>query len=142
MSVALTPDVIVYLCANCLPQGANLPRQWEQDGARVVVREIPCSGRMDGRYLMRAMEGGARGFCVVGCPKGDCTLSEGNYRAEIRVRTIGRLLEEIGLSAERAQMVHFSPNDPPRRLEQLVRDTVGRICDAGDSAWMEQRKQA
>jgi len=142
MSIALTPDVIVFLCANCLPQDVNIPRQWEEDGARVLVREVPCSGKMDGRYLMRAVEGGARGFCVVGCLKGDCRLAEGNYRAEVRVRTIGRLLEEIGLSPERARMVHFSPGDSPRQLEQLVRGTVARICKAGESTCTEQRKQA
>ena len=131
MPEALSPDVVVYLCTNCIPQGVNLPRQWNQDGSRVLVREVPCSGKMDGQYLLHALEGGARGFCVVACPRGDCRLSQGNYRAEIRVRTVQRLLEEIGLSPERAQLVHFSPADPPPQLEQLARSTVERICALG-----------
>jgi len=142
MPEAFCPDVIVYLCTNCIPRGADLPRQWDQDGAHVLVREIPCSGKMDGRYLMHAIEGGVRGFCVVACLKGDCHLAEGNYRSEIRVRTIRRLLEEIGLSPELAQMVHFSPTDPPQRLEQLVRSTVARICAAGGATYTENRMQA
>ena len=97
------------------------------------MREVPCSGKTDGQYLMHAMEGGARGLCVVACPKGDCRLSQGNYRAEVRVLTVRRLLEEIGLPPERAQMVHFSPDDPPRQLEQLVRSTVERICALGEN---------
>ena len=133
MSNSLSPDVVVYLCTNCIPQGADLPRQWDQEGARVLVREVPCSGKTDGQYLMHAMEGGARGLCVVACPKGDCRLSQGNYRAEVRVLTVRRLLEEIGLPPERAQMVHFSPDDPPRQLEQLVRSTVERICALGEN---------
>jgi len=133
MPEALSPDVVVYLCTNCIPQGVDLPRQWDQDGSRILVREVPCSGKMDGQYLLHAMEGGARGFCVVACPKGDCHLSQGNYRAEIRVRTVRRLLAEIGLPPERAQLVHFSQVDPPRRLEQLVRSTVERICAMGDN---------
>jgi len=133
MPEALSPDVVVYLCTNCIPQGVNLPRQWNQDGSRILVREVPCSGKMDGQYLLHAMEGGARGLCVVACPKGDCHLSQGNYRAEIRVRTVRRLLAEIGLSPERAQLVHFSPVDPPPQLEQLVRSTVERICALGEN---------
>jgi len=133
MPEALSPDVVVYVCANCLPPGDRLPHQWIQDGARVLVREVPCSGKMDGQYLLHALEGGARGFCVVACPKGDCHLAQGNYRAEVRVRTVQRLLAEIGLPPERAQLVHFSPDDPLRQLDQLVRGTVGRICALGES---------
>jgi coenzyme F420-reducing hydrogenase delta subunit len=60
-------------------------------------------------------------------------LSQGNYRAEIRVRTVRRLLEEIGLPPERARLVHFSQVDPPRRLEQLVRSTVEQIVAMGEN---------
>ena len=133
MSEALSPDVVVYLCTNCIPQGTRLPRQWSQDGARVLVREVPCSGKMDGQYLLHALEGGARGICVVACPKGECHLAQGNYRAEVRIRTVQRLLTEIGLPPEHAQLVHFSPDDPPQQLEQLVRGTVERICALGES---------
>lgn len=133
MSEVLSPDVVVYVCTNCIPQGSHLPRQWSQDGARVLVREVPCSGKMDGQYLLHALEGGVRGLCVVACPKGDCHLAQGNYRAEVRIRTIRRLLTEIGLAAEQAQLVHFSPDDPPRQLEQLVRSTVERLSALGES---------
>lgn len=133
MPEALSPDVIVFLCTNCIPRGMNLPRQWNRDGSRILVREVPCSGKTDGQYLLHAMEGGARGLCVVACPKGDCRLSQGNYRAEVRIRTVRRLLEEIGLPAERAQLAHFSPADPPRQLEQLVRSKVERICALGEN---------
>lgn len=133
MPQLLNPDVVVYVCANCLPQSGHLPRQWRQDGARVLVREVPCSGKMDGQYLLHALEGGGRGLCVVACPKGECHLAQGNYRAEIRVRTVQRLLDEIGLEPERAQLLHFSPDDPPGELEQCVRDAVERICALGES---------
>jgi coenzyme F420-reducing hydrogenase delta subunit len=126
-------DVIVYVCANCIPRGSRLPRQWRQDGARVLVREVPCSGKVDGLYLLNALEGGVRGLCVVVCPKGDCQLAQGNYRAEVRIRTIRRLLSEIGIEPERAEFAHAAPGDPPRRFEQLVRDSVGRICALGES---------
>jgi len=128
MPEALSPHVVVYLCTNCIPTGVDLPRQWNQDGARVLVREVPCSGKMDGQYLLHALEGGARGLCVVACPKGECHLSQGNYRAEIRVHTVRRLLEEIGLPPEMARLIHFPRTDSPLHFEQLVRSTVESIC--------------
>ena len=133
MPESLSPDVVVYLCANCLPQGVHLPRQWHVDGARILAREVPCSGKMDAQYLMHAFEGGARGCCVVACPKGECHLAQGNYRAEIRVHTIQRLLGELGLERERVVLLHVSPNDEPRGTEDLVRGAVRRICSVGES---------
>jgi len=133
MTVGVAPDVIVYVCTNGIPEGGRLPRQWNQDGAHVLVREVPCSGKMDGQYLFHALEGGARGFCVVACPKGECHLAQGNYRAEIRVRTAQRLLKEIGMEPERAELVHSSAGNSPQQVEQMVRAAVGRICALGES---------
>ena len=133
MLPSASPDIIVYVCCNCIAQGARLPRQWRQDGAQVMVREVPCSGKMDGQYLLHAFEGGSRGLCVVACPKGECHLAQGNYRAEVRVRTVARLLEEIGLEAERVELLHVSPKDPPDRLEPLLRDAVQRIFALGSA---------
>jgi F420-non-reducing hydrogenase iron-sulfur subunit len=133
MALAVSPDVVVYVCTNCIPQGCRLSRQWNQDGARVLVREVPCSGKMDGQYLFHALEGGGRGICVVACPKGDCHFVQGNYRAEIRVCTVQRLLIEIGLEPQRAELVHSSPDDRPEQLEQLIRGAVERICALGQS---------
>ena len=128
-----SPDVIVYVCTNCIPPGGRLPRQWVQDGAHVVVREVPCSGKMDAQYLLHALEGGASGLCVVACPQGKCQLAQGNYRAQMRIETIRRLLAEIGLEPERAQLLHYSADDPADRLHDSVRDVVGRICALGPS---------
>ena len=133
MSASASPDVLVYVCANCIPKGGHLPRQWTQGDARVLAREMPCTGKMDGQYLMHAIEGGARGFCVVACPKGDCHLAQGNYRAEIRVRTVQRLLSEIGLPPERAQLVHAPAGATVVQVEELVRGAVASICALGES---------
>ena len=133
MTFSLSPDVVVYVCTNCIPQGGLLPHQWNQDGAKVLVREVPCSGKIDAQYLFHTFEAGGRGVCVVVCPKGECHLAQGNYRAEIRIHTVQRLLGEMGLEPQRAELVHASADDPPEQLEQLVRDAVGRICAVGES---------
>ncbi len=134
MSQPVCPDVLVYVCANCTAQAGTLPRQWKHDGAHVVVHEIPCSGKVDAQYLMHALEGGGRGICVVACPKGECHLAQGNYRAEIRIRAVQRLLGEIGLEPERAVLIRSSPDDPPERLKQSVDGAVAQLCLLGDSS--------
>ncbi|MEW6755875.1 MAG: hydrogenase iron-sulfur subunit [Candidatus Latescibacterota bacterium] len=131
MPQRLSPDVVVYVCANCVPSGPGLPRQWTQGDARVAVRQVPCTGKTDGQYLLHGLEGGGQGFCVVACPHGECRLGQGNYRAEIRVRTLQRLLAEIGLEPERAQLLHCAPGEGVAQIEQRVRGAVERICALG-----------
>lgn len=133
MAAVSSPDVVVYVCHRSRPPAAPLPRQWKQDDAWVVLHEVPCSGKMDGQYLLHALEGGASGLCVVACPKGECHLSQGNYRAEVRIRTIRRLLGEMGLEPERAELLHATADQSPQDFDQLLRDAVRRICALGPS---------
>ncbi len=131
MAKSYSPEVVIYVCRNCLPPGGRLPRQWRQDGLQVLVRTMPCSGKIEGQYMFHALESGAAGLCVVACPKGECTLAQGNYRAEVRVRTVQRLLSEIGFDGRRARLLHSSPNDPPEHLQNLVRGVVSEISTLG-----------
>jgi coenzyme F420-reducing hydrogenase delta subunit len=130
MNESRHPGICVYVCHRCIPNGNHLPRQWNQDGVRVQVTVLPCSGKTDAQYLFHAIEAGAQGVLVVTCPKGECHLSQGNYRAEIRIRTVRRLLAEIGLESERAELVHCAQND---NLNGLIRDAVNRFCALGMS---------
>lgn len=142
MAVTLCPNVLVHVCQNCIPSGGHLPRQWMQDGHRVVVREVPCSGKTDIQYLFHALENGCQGVCVVTCPKASCHLSQGNYRAEVRIRTVQRLLSEIGLDPARAQLLRFSPDESAQELERVVRQTVCEICGAAGGPAAAQRPPA
>ncbi|MFA6133526.1 MAG: hydrogenase iron-sulfur subunit [Phycisphaerae bacterium] len=130
MAEAARPDVLVHVCQNCIPNGGHLPRQWVQGGFHVVVREVPCSGKTDAQYLFHALENGCQGVCVVTCPKAACHLAQGNYRAEVRIRTVQRLLAEIGLSPGRAQLLRCSSDESAEHLERVVRETVVAISEA------------
>jgi len=133
MAEPVLPDVLVCVCCHCLPGDGRLARQWTQDGSHICVRELPCSGKVDGQYLLHALEGGGRGVCVVTCPKGECQLAEGNYRAEIRIGMIRQLLAEIGMDPERVELVRCSPEGSFTECERAIRDAVGRICGLGKS---------
>jgi F420-non-reducing hydrogenase iron-sulfur subunit len=99
----------------------------------VLIREVPCSGKTDAQYLLAALEGAGRGVFVVACPSGQCRLAQGNYRAELRIRTIQKLLAEIGLEPERAGLLHFSPNQSADRLEEEIRGAIRELCAMGPS---------
>ncbi|HUW59780.1 MAG TPA: hydrogenase iron-sulfur subunit [Candidatus Bathyarchaeia archaeon] len=145
------PGIILYVCRQCLAdrtplphecgslprergslprECGSLPRQWEHLGVHVQVKELPCSGKIDPEYLFGALEAGARGLLVVTCPKGECRLGQGNYRAEIRVGTVQRLLAEIGVEPERVVLTHCAPADDVRAI---VDSAVDGFCALGES---------
>jgi heterodisulfide reductase subunit A2 len=96
-----------------------------------MVREIPCSGKVDAEYVLHALDGVTHGVCVVACKKGECHLGQGNCRAEVRIRNIRRLLSEIGLEPERAELLHCSAQEPLSNIERAVRDAVERLSMLG-----------
>lgn len=134
MAEPIHPDIVVYVCQNCMPEAGGMPRQWNQDGAHVLVREVPCSGKIDAQYLFHALEAGGHGVCIVACSRGKCKLVEGNHRAEVRVRTVRRLLAEIGLEPERVELLHRASDDHlGEHVEELARGAVRRLCTLGES---------
>jgi len=131
MAEPVSPDVIVYFCTNSVGKDFVIPRQWKQDGAHVVVRVVPCSGKLDAQYLFHALEGGGYGICVAACPEGQCKLMQGNYRARVRVATVGKLLGEMGLESERAQLVCAEQDESAESFLVRVREAVTTICALG-----------
>ncbi|MBN1866705.1 hydrogenase iron-sulfur subunit [Candidatus Sumerlaeota bacterium] len=138
MSVPQCADVVVYVCYNCMPQSVRLPRQREQGGFRIQVHEVPCSGKIDAQYLFHAFEGGADAVCVVACPRGECRLAQGNYRAEVRIRAVQRLLSEIGMGPDRIALVHCSPDDAPESIERVVGEALERFAALDESPVAQQ----
>jgi F420-non-reducing hydrogenase iron-sulfur subunit len=126
--VPSVPDILVYLCKNCVPEGGKLPAQWSEAGLHVRVKEIPCSGKIDVQYVLHSLEGGVRGVCVVTCPSGECTLTQGNYRAEIRVKTVQRLLSEIGDDPQRAGLIQCPPDATLEQIKGLIGDAVRQVA--------------
>ena len=126
-------DIIVYLCHNVAAKTSPPPGLGRRMGGgaafgpNVAIREVPCSGKTDVVYLLRAFEGGARGVAIITCPLGECRLAEGNYRAQVRVRHVGQLLDEIGLGGERLILLHSAPGAEGRDVPALIEQAVARL---------------
>lgn len=105
-----------------------MPRQWRHNDLTVRLKEFPCSGKVDGQYMMHAFERGVRGICLITCPEGECRLAEGNLRANVRVNTTKRLMDEVGLGSDRLELLTYNGNGTsPEILNKLVADAVTRI---------------
>jgi coenzyme F420-reducing hydrogenase delta subunit len=95
----------VFYCSNSLPgqELAAFNQTLRSEGIKAL--SLPCSGKLDVPYLMKAFETGAHGAAIVMCEPNECRHLEGNMRAQKRAQAVASLLEEIGLGQGRVTVV-------------------------------------
>lgn len=113
----------VFYCANS-SHGGEFPPALTRLEVRNDVRleAVPCSGKVDARYLMKAFESGASAVCVLTCPNGHCKMMQGNLRAGRRVSAVKQLIAEAGLDPEALQV--FLPGGPEVGAIEAAADSV------------------
>jgi coenzyme F420-reducing hydrogenase delta subunit len=91
-----------------------------EEGVEYKNIGLPCSGKADLLYFVKAFEKGADGLVLITCPKNECRYLEGNLRSPKRAEGLSELLEEIGMGGERVAMV-TNLNDG---MDRIVTDIV------------------
>ncbi len=109
--------------------------------SNIQIILVPCTGKVDILYMLRAFEKGADGVYVVGCLEGDCHYNNGNFRARKRVEQVQKILETIGIGGERAQMYNLSSSEGPRFAEIAV-EMDGKIRELGPNPIKLAKKKA
>ncbi len=100
------PVILTFLCNWCSYAGADLAGVSRfQYPPNIRVIRVPCSGRVNPQFIIKALRDGVDGVWVSGCHIGDCHYQTGNYFARRRFYVIKNLLEFIGIEPER---IHFS----------------------------------
>jgi len=103
------PEITAFLCIYCAYMAADTAGALRIPyPPNVKLVKLPCTGKMDPLYILKAFEDGADGVYVVGCPVGNCHHVRGNERAYARIQRTKRLLEEVGLGGERLDMFFVS----------------------------------
>ncbi len=98
----------------------------------VKIVRLPCTGKVDALYLLKALEEGIDGVYVAGCQEGDCHFLKGNFRARKRVEQVKGILQDIGISPDRVEMYNMSAADGPRFVE-VAKEFTERIKALGPS---------
>lgn len=121
------PGIRVYYCRNCTHAG-EIPAAVTKRcaGLNVTVEAVPCSGRVDPRYILKAFEAGTQAVCVLACPTGTCKLMEGNLRTSRRVQAVREILSEVGLDPNSMQ-IHVPTNKAEDTLEAAM-EVVSRTA--------------
>jgi coenzyme F420-reducing hydrogenase delta subunit len=99
-----------FHCSNCL-DGDELNHLFcEEEGDEHKIISLPCSGKADLLYILKAFETGADGLALVTCSINECHYLEGNLRATKRAEQANALLEEAGMGGNRVTVLPMNGN--------------------------------
>jgi coenzyme F420-reducing hydrogenase delta subunit len=120
------PQIIAFLCNWCSYAGADLAGVSRiQYPPNVRVIRVPCSGRINPLFIVKALQAGADGVLVSGCHPGDCHYISGNLYARRKFALLKSLLEYVGIEPQRVHFSWVSAAEGPRFAE-----IVGKVVDS------------
>ena len=134
------PKIVAFLCNWCSYAGADLAgtsRTCYPQNVRII--RVPCSGRVDPLFAVKAFQEGADGVMVLGCHPGDCHYQQGNYFAQRRYALMHRLLEFTGLESERLFIEWVSASEG-KKFAEVVAAFTERIRTLGPAAIRAMRE--
>ena len=110
---------VVMLICSAATGALELARENGLAVPEAAVVEVPCSGRVDETTILRTLRQGARAVLVVGCLAGNCRFRTGNHEAHRNVDEAKSILEQIGLSPDRVEMVEIASVQYVRLVEAM-----------------------
>lgn len=112
------PNILAFACHYCAFAAADLAGVMRLSyPPNVKIIRLPCTGKLDHIYLLRAFERGVDGVFVAGCLPGQCHYLEGNTNAAKQVAYVKTLIAKVGLEPERLEMFNLSAAMGPRWAE-------------------------
>ncbi len=127
------PKIVAFLCNWCSYAGADLAgvsRMQYSPNVRVI--RVPCSGRVNPLYILKAFASGADGVLVSGCHPGDCHYISGNLVARRKFALLKRFFDNAGIEPERVQFTWVSAAEGPR-FAAIIEKVVGDVRKVGPS---------
>jgi F420-non-reducing hydrogenase iron-sulfur subunit len=125
------PVILAFLCNWCSYAGADLAGTSRiQYPPNIRVIRVPCSGRVNPLYILKALQEGVDGVLVSGCHPGDCHYQTGNYFARRRFVLLKRYLEYLGLEEGRVQFSWVSAAEGGK-FADVVKKVTDRVRQLG-----------
>jgi F420-non-reducing hydrogenase iron-sulfur subunit len=125
------PTIVAFLCNWCSYAGADLAGVSRlQYGANIRIIRVPCSGRINPLYILKALQNGVDGVLVSGCHPGDCHYLSGNLVARRKFAMLHSLLDHIGLEKGRVQFAWVSASEGAR-FAALINRVIADVRKLG-----------
>ena len=135
------PKLLGFLCKWCSYAGADLTgTSRKKYPANIRIIKIPCSGRIDPLFILKALRMGFDGVLVSGCHPGDCHYQTGNYRARRRMAITKKFLEYMGVEPQRIQASWVSASEGGKFAE-VVTDVTKELKEIGPNRLFVEERQ-
>jgi coenzyme F420-reducing hydrogenase delta subunit/Pyruvate/2-oxoacid:ferredoxin oxidoreductase delta subunit len=126
-SETVVPKLVIFGCRRSAgaaweeAQGAGYRVQGE---AEFIA--LPCAGKLDPDYVLKALALGADGVLVMACPEENCQSLHGNTYARERIREALEYIGEAGLNPERVRFETVSSNQV-WKIKEVVDDFLRQL---------------
>ncbi len=125
------PLIIAFLCNWCAYAGADIAGSLRiQYPTNVRIIRVMCSGRVNPRFVLEAIQNGADGVLVAGCRQGECHYGEGNYLARRRMKILKEILRDVGFDDRRIRVAGISASDG-EKFAEIIHDFTEELMRIG-----------
>ncbi len=131
--ISRPPKLVAYACENSGALAADMAKSLDPNlQIDLQIVPVPCSGKIDALYLLKALEQGADGVLLLVCHKENCKFVWGNERADQRMEQVRRRLREAGLEEDRVEIVYLAANQGHQFIAS-VQSMAARINQLGSN---------
>jgi len=126
-----TPKIVAIVCNWCTYAGADLAgisRIQYPPNVRIV--RVPCTGRINPFFIVKALQEGADGVLVSGCHPGECHYLTGNLAARRKFAMLKRFLSYIGVEGDRTMFTWVSASEG-ERFAHVIKAVTAAVTALG-----------
>ncbi len=109
---------VIVFCCDAAYYGLNMVSKLIELPEEVEVVRVPCLGRVEFEAVVRALLDSAN-VVLAGCHQNNCKNIDGSRLAKMRVELLRRMLEFIGMNADRVKHLEISTYEGLKLVEFL-----------------------
>jgi len=114
------PQITVFACENSAYAAATAAGVGGFEyAANIRLIRVPCSGKVDERDVLRALECGAEKVLILGCHPENCQYLDGSSRTVKRIERLNNTLEKAGVDKKRVVFGPLASIEPGKFLEYV-----------------------
>jgi len=125
------PKIVALVCNWCTYAGADLAgisRLQYPPNVRLI--RLPCSGRINPFYIVKALQHGADGVLVSGCHPGECHYISGNLIARRKFAFLNSFLNYIGIEEDRTTFTWVSASEGDK-FARVIDEVTAKVKALG-----------
>ncbi|MEE9911562.1 MAG: hydrogenase iron-sulfur subunit [Deltaproteobacteria bacterium] len=138
-NIEWAPKIAAIVCNWCTYAGADLAGISRiQYPPNVRIIRVPCTGRINPFYIVKALQEGADGVLVSGCHPGECHYISGNLVARRKFAALKSFLNYIGVEGDRTLFTWVSASEGDR-FAQVIKGATAKVKALGPAQKMVKK---